>query len=275
MSRAEDSFILAVAARNGSIEVTRGTEVETITSTDRDERPFLFLERDDSPVVRVLNRNGKVSPCVAEGTGDMRGRIGAFTIAEPPMYPDPAAFRELDPQPCDESAPWPYEVPEPAIARACIETDFGDFILVHAETSEELMEPPQPGLECLVTLKGNSASNACWNTATASGEVDRSSNRRHSWLSAVAPEDATRIVAMSSTGTELVSIPHQRIGFVWWHHYEGDLLTVIAEAPSGDVVLYPEEDEVGRRSDDGSIAIRRRSISREGGDQGEPATPIR
>ena len=57
-------------------------------------------------------------------------------------------------------------------------------------------------------------------------------------MSALVPEAATRVVGITTAGTELIAAPHDGIGSLWWNDYEGELAHVTAETPSGDVVLY-------------------------------------
>ncbi len=56
----EDSSLLAVAPRDGSIEIARDGEVETITEF-RGSPAFLFLENGEPATVRVLEPTGGIA----------------------------------------------------------------------------------------------------------------------------------------------------------------------------------------------------------------------
>jgi hypothetical protein len=60
-------------------------------------------------------------------------------------------------------------------------------------------------------------------------------------FSVAVPEGTSRLVGVTSAGTELVSIPHDGIAVLWWLEAEGELRVATAETSSGPVPLWPEE----------------------------------
>jgi len=235
----EDALVLAVAPRDGSIEIVRGGEVETITEF-RDSPAFLFLENEAPATVRVLEPTGSIAvpQCVTDGIEDSRGGIEPFVVSEVPTPPRAATSREVIAQPCDGAVALPDLPLRSVVADACVETGFADFALFRVDIEPGPNETSQARRECLLTLrKGSLSSDTCSTTTTKPG-VYIVRNPQRSWVSVLAPEGATRIVGITTAGTELIAVPHDRIGFLWWNDYEGELAHLTAETPSGDVVVY-------------------------------------
>ncbi len=238
----EDEFVLAVAPDRGSIEVEAPGLSGLVTGDDAN--PFFFESTADGPFsLRVLDEDGSEARCVGALAADGRGGIGPFPGSSEPA-PEPEADRTATAEAC-ASQPWYLDqfTNDDPLRQACVDTGSGRVAASLVLPNEILAEDPEGGtvgnLECLIAQLGSGSAARCFPTGTESGGVLSGWDEVMSF-SALVPEGTSRIVAVTSRGTEVVGIPHDRLATVWWLYEEGDVVEVIAETDVGPVTLYPE-----------------------------------
>ncbi len=231
----EEPFVLAVAPRFGRVEISDSSGTAVIEYDG--ERPFAFIDRAaSSTTVEIFDQSGGTPGCVIKREGDARGGVEPAGSGTPDA-PGPETSRTVEAGTCGELPQYLFDFTDTDPIRvACANSTGGVVTLVQLIPNEMMADPPD-GLDCIVAFLGRGSSASCWQIGS-DPEAIQSGTDVTGMFASMVPDGTTRIVGVTTRGTELIGIPHDRLALVWWRSVEGDLRSVMAEGPYGLVVLY-------------------------------------
>ncbi|MEN8114985.1 MAG: hypothetical protein ABFS21_11435, partial [Actinomycetota bacterium] len=242
----EEPWTLAIAPGAGSIVIETPDGTETIVHDgDWPVLAIALVPAGEADSVMILDHDGGEPYCLDKFEGDSRGGIIDPASVTSTTTTTVAALPEIEVliEPCRYEIPHPEDYSsKPFLASGCVQTPtrkhgVGRF---HPDGFTMAMEDePIPGIECMVEWYGNGSSGGpCLEESGgfAFGGGYSSDDDGYAFTMALVSDETTQVVAVTDRGDEIFAIPYERMVFLWWPA-GAELISVVAETPSGDVDL--------------------------------------